>query len=607
VSTREDILDIKKRVDTAISYRRRFEKVWDRNYEATYGPLWKEIVNSDTVDAKYDLYKNDKNYRSDLILSFLKTELSHLMYEIPEVTLRDKGYDERVPDDITEKTAKEVNRIIGEMDSLEDEFEAAMIDAHNSLGITKTTFTPKYVENPIAGHPIVQDGIETDILEPAEKLDEMAFDISRVNPYKILIDANAKNNIRKVAFIGEEVNTNLEMLKQSEEFDPVEISRLEKHMKLKHADKRDWEVEITYYEIYNLFTKETYVIVEGYEAEYLKRPTPVRDLGLELHPYSFLRYFAIPGQFFPVPEVWSGFHKQKGINRVTQWEQDWVEKTPPKFGVNKELLNDADSKTQLESADSDFVGMSSQNDMWKLPLDMPANMNAKEYQEGLRRDFDEAMGQSSTDRSVLGDARLATELEIAEGKSKAREGRKSHKTAKWVIKSVENILMYMDAFDYGALTNTQINPDVDIEIDLAQRTPKNKAIERKQLSEMATVQPALVNTPTFMKAWIKTFDGVKEVDTIVDELIALLSQPQDQTEEKPISYSMPITPEVLAIMTPELRNAFFASVLAKMQAELPEQEGAAPAGGNGGVQPGLTESVAAGTEGFAPGEGNISP
>lgn len=588
-SIRKEIRDWNNRITDAKTYRGRFEKVAERNYEAIYGPLWKKVVFAER-GTKVDIGSSDNRYRHDMVLSYLKTELSNLMYEIPEIHLTSRIEGEEVVE-VTKQTQKEVNTIVREMDGLEDENESVLIDAHAFYGVSKTNFIPRYSANTLAGQFVVEDGIETDVKEPDAVLSEMSFDIARVNPFKFLVDTKAKNNVLKSAFIGEEVDTDLEQVRASDMFEESEIIKIEEFLRIKSKKRNDWEITLTYYEIYNLFTREMFVIVNGYADDYLKSPTPVSELGMEIHPYSILRYFNIPGLFYPVPEIWSGVHQQIDYNKVRKWDQDWVEKTPPKFGVAKSLLEDQDSKAALEDPDSIYVPMNNPGDVFKLPIDAPANINAKEHGERAKRDFDEGMNQPASARGNLEQKpEFAKELEIEETRSIARGGKKNQRTSKWFTKNIENILMYMDYFNYGALNEIEINPDVQIEIDLASRSPKNRETERNQLMGIAKVQPVLVDSPIFMKAYIETFDGIKEVDKIVAELMQLLdinAKAEALSKEKDVRMTISLTDSLLALFPKEDADMIIKLITQKLTEGM---ERPAEAGGNGLEQP-STEAV----------------
>ena len=600
---RQELRDFKVRINDSKSHRGKFEKIAERHYEAIYGPLWKQVAFAEKGTSAKSVIDSDVRYRHDMMLSYLKTELSQLMYEMPEIhlTSRKEGRDENESEiikNVTDQTQKEINTIIREMDGLEDENESVMIDAHAFYGVSKATFIPEYSDNPLAGQPMVIDGVPTNVPEPKTILSEISFDIARVNPFKFLSDAKSKNNVLKSAFVGEEVDTDLEQVKASDMFGSGEIDKLEEFLKLKSNKRNDWEVLLTYYEIYNLFTKEMFVIVEGYEDDYLKKPTPVSELGMELHPYSILRYFNIPGLFYPVPEVWSGVHQQIDYNKVRKWEQDWVEKTPPKFGVRKGLLEDTESKEALENPESMYIPMANQGDIFKVPIDAPANIDAKEHGERAKRDFDEGMGQPASARGNLEQKpKFATELEIAESRGKAREGRKNHKTSRWFTKNVENILMYMNYFNYGQLKQIEINPDVAIEIDLASRSPKSRLVERDQLKGIAVVQPILVSSPTFMKSYIGTFDSIRDRDKIIAELMQLLdieNQKAALKEEEKVKLTIQVNDALLGMFKLEEKTAIATLIANKILSETPQEE----EGGNGSQPTG--ESVEAGTEGIQP-------
>ncbi|KKK80348.1 hypothetical protein LCGC14_2824370, partial [marine sediment metagenome] len=83
---KQEIKDIRTRISDAKIHRNPFKKVAERHYEAIYGPLWKKVVSTER-GKKVSISASDKRYRHDMMLSYLKTELSQLMYEMPEIHL----------------------------------------------------------------------------------------------------------------------------------------------------------------------------------------------------------------------------------------------------------------------------------------------------------------------------------------------------------------------------------------------------------------------------------------------------------------------------------------------------------------------------------------
>jgi hypothetical protein len=603
-----------QRIEKGINKRKELEGEWKKNYEAVYGHLspYNEKLQNQKLTSEERAYKHYKT------LSFLKTELPNLLFDTPRAYLKHKGQEDLEGEALkqaiitTQATENELNRIIQEWDGYEDEIEEGLIDAFCAIAISKTIFAPVYERNPNAGKPVIVDGVVTTQIEPEYRLADLSFQRSRVDPFKLIFDPEAKGNINKAAFVGEEINTTLEQMKASGLYDESEIDRLEEFLKLKQrnrAEKKDWEIEVTLYEIYDLISNEMFVICKDYVEDFLRKPQNTAEMGIEKHPYSFLRFNIRPGEFLPMPEITSLRLKQNAIDDIGIWTHEWAEKQRPRIGVDPTKfrpaagISEEEEIQKLVDGTSDVIRMTQGATFPALP-DLPMNISHKEYLQILQNDFDEDAGQVATERAGKDQKEFAIQYEIQQLKGQARASRKVKKVKRWLIQEMENILKLMyvnmpENFKFkSGFSIEYLNPDVDIDIDIESATPKNRAIERKQLAEMAAIQPALANSPTFLKAYLNTFDSVKEKEAIVEEVLDLLQQPTEQKTTEP-RLSFGINPK-WELLTDEEKDILL-NVLFKSLGVETEQSG-----NNRPRQPRLAESAGEGTEGLDVGSQEIS-
>jgi hypothetical protein len=595
IANKKEVQDWLSRIEAGIKVRKEFEEEWKLNYQAVFWKFWKEIHETTGTTQK-----TIAKYRFDMALSFLKTEIPNLMYYIPRVNLGPKPYagEEKTQD--IEDTEKETQKVLDEMDGFEAESECMLLDAYCALGISENEFDPIFVPNPNYGAYMMENGVETEIPEPPEILSEMSFPVSRVSPFHLIFDPKAKNNINKGAFVGKEVHTDLEQVKHSGLYDKSLLNKLEEYLKVKDSfkERKDWEINVVLYVVYYLFEDSHFVICRDYPKDYLKRPSDL-PAGIEKHPYNFLKYNEICGQFLPYPEISSGRMEQDEYNNARRWNREDARKSKALLGRTSNVKEEEVEKAL--DGKSDSIELTSPNDLFMINKDFKPTEASEHHAEKSKRDFDEAMGQTASSRgNIEQQPKFMGELEIAELKNRTREGKKVKKVEKFFQGQIENILKLMVANDYGKLIGKQINPDVDINIDIQVKSPKSKAIEAKQIREAVQADPSLLMSKTFREKWLETFDSITEQKKIIDEIeLAIANQPKD-TGEKPLSISASITPEMLASWPDDYREAFMQGILNKVAQSLPEVQ----PGGNGGPQIN-SESVAAGTEGLEPGSEGI--
>lgn len=593
------------RIDRAKKKRKEWESEWEDNYRAVYGTGWMKGEKRESLPV---LSRNIK-YNFDLLLSFLKTELPSLVLYRPEVFLTARQSGEQ-SDPAAQKEAKlietKVNQILADMDGFETEVRCALIDAHIAYGIMKVL--PKYEikSHPKAGQQVIDEETGEPIFDPVtgepllypeEEITSPSYDICRVDPFKFLIDERAKNLLYRCPWVGEEIDRTLEDLKLSGLYDEELIAKLEDKLKEKNRDKKDWEIELTLYEIYDRVNNKIIVICDEWQDDFLRyEDTPA---CIEKDPYVVLKYNEIPGQWFPKPDISSGKLLQEEYRKGREWQQEWVQKSKPLLGVKPNV--DEYEREKIRDGVSDLITLTSENDVFLVNKDaINVNPSLTEYMGICLKDFDHVMGQSSQDRGFVGVAKFATEAQIAEAQGNLRLQDKLNVTKLFLEKIIEKLLFLIknNPAESEEIRNILLNLDLDIEIDIESKTPKNKAIERKQLIEVMQVvagNPVFMQSPTLLDQILRDYD-IREREKIITELqqaVQNLSQPQ-----KPgLNLSLQLKHELLPT------EAVDKIVDMIMQADIP----IVPRGTNGGngKKPdlALSEPVGAGTEGMEPGSG----
>ena len=600
-----------RRVEEAQAVRKQFQSEWEDNYKAVYGDDWMKDGRRQSEDSNTTGKSKSKTYKFDLLLSFLKTEIPSLVLYRPEIFLTaTEKYADSNPEAESEAKAyqSEVNTVLNDMDGFEYEIKAILADAHCAWGISKVINEPLLVPNPDKGKEVAIDP-ETGapILATDEVLKYVFFDMQRVDPFKYLIDSRCKNDPGKARWKGEEIDRTLEELQDSGLYDAKILNKIKENHKDKEKD--DWEIEVKIYELYDRIAGKIIALAEDYQDDFLRYDdTPD---GIEGDPYCELKFTEIPGQVIPKSEITSGKQLQEDQRDVRQWLKNLARKNIPKLGVKPDRL-DPTEEAKLVDGISDVVKISNENDVFLINNDLKLGTSTKEFMEVGIADFDQVMGQSSQDRGLTGTAKFATEAQIAEQQGKVRESDKLNTTKVWLERNIEKLIMQMKYSGYAELKALPLDTDLSIEIDIESKSPKNKALDRKQLTEALTVianNPLFIQSPTLLDQIFRDYD-IREHQKIIEELQAAIqaqteaAQPPPAEPQKPgMNLSLSLKHELLPT------GAVDKIVDMIMNADIPINPAASStqppfeAERGGLTRPRPAESIAAGTEGMDAGSG----
>lgn len=604
---KKEIADWMVRVDLAKVVRKDQEDIWEKNYRAVYGEDW---IGPTDYRSKIKTNSDKKYiYTYDKLLAFLKTEIPGLVTNIPEAYI--KISDEVEAKNPESSTSAEIvqgrlNTILSDMDGLDIDTRVMLADAHCALMIAKVVRVNRVTKAPNAGEiAYVDPATGLPVPVPDEQSDP-DYDIIRIDPFRFLIDERCQNNPKRALWKGEEIPKTLAELKTDRLYDAEILAKLEEKIKAKAGNKdlKDWEIELTLYEIYDKYENRLMVICDEYPDEFL-RDEDVPE-GIEHDPYVIRKLCEIPGQFYGKPEISSGRIHQQDFQEGRDWQRRRARKSNPQLGVNNAYDTAfPDEVKKIGDGVSDVVKVTKQSDVFPLIKETAnASPAITEHMTQIGKDFDETMGQSSMSRGLVGESKFATEAEISQLKGDQRKQDKQNQVKIFWGLIIEKLIMLIatnKSEEPEVIQALQIiNPDLDIEINIEDRSPRNMAIDRKQMIEAANTFPPLQQSPTFIKQLLKTFD-LRDQNKILNEVMQGIqaqiqsTQPQPQ-EKKGLNLSLSLKHELL----PEVAVDRIVDMI--MNADIPISTG-----GNGGEQPEITanpnESVMTGTENMEPGAG----
>jgi hypothetical protein len=580
---REEVRKWKTRLDESESQIKEFRPEIEANYTAVYGPDWmkdgKRGGGSETSKATSSIRK----YQYDILLAFLKTEVPSLILYRPEVflTANEAAMRENpMAEDEAKLYQDEFNRILGDLDGFEFEIKSAIADAHCAWGVIK-----------VIGDPIWDT--------PPDQMEEVfmgtRYDLYRVDPLKFRIDPKCKNDPNKARWKGEELERSLQEMTDSGLYNVEVLGRLRE--KLNKKDKDDWEIYVTFCEIYDKVSNRIIAICPEFDEDFLRNEE--MPLGVSGDPYCILKFTEIPGQFIPKFEISSGRQLQQDSTDVRQWMKVQARKSVPKTGVRGKLAQSDEEQQKLRDGTSDIVKCNP-GDVFPINNDLKLGSAVKDHLSLVDGDFDEVMGQPSQDRGIVGEAKFATEAQIAEAQGNVRERDKLSTVKVWLGSMFEKILFHMKYGGIAKLKNLNVNLDLDLDIDIESKTPKGKAIDRKQLTEaLATIvqNPIFMQSPTLLEQVFRDYD-IRNSKKIIAELQAAMAAQQQGQPKEPVSQTRINIAVPWELLNPEAKDKIMDLAF---QADIPIPVGTPGNGGGTVAPPGTTrEGVDSGLEGLRP-------
>lgn len=597
----------KERVLQAQNIRKQFTEDWERNYKAVFGDAWlgdglpKTALGLKTAS---DAETPQRKYYFDLLLAFLKTVIPGLLLNQPEIIITATKSGEQTNSNATADTAilqNRINSILSDLDGFDAELRAILVDAHAAYGILETIPIYRIQPHPQAGEPVrSKDGTplfdpttRQPLMWPEEQISEPSYDLCRVSPFRFLVDPQATNNLRRAGWCGKEITHTLESLKREAIYSPEVIERIEEKARDRSKkDQKDWEITVELVEIFDQNTSRVIVLSPDYEEILRDEEIPQ---GIESHTFSFLKFTEIPGQWFPKAEISSGRGHQDEYREGREWQRKYARKSNPQIGVRRPFHDAFPTESdKIGDGKSDIIVVTSEVDVFPLDKERThASPSIEAHMAAAMHDFDQTMGQPSQSRGLVGEAKFATEAEIAAAQGDIRHQDKERAVKKFLSSAVEK-LIFLIAVNDGESDEVRtaierLRPDLNIEITIENKTAHVKAIERKQLIEAMQAVPLLQGSLSFIKQLLQTFD-MRDTEQILKEL-GTTQADESQNEPPKVSISLALKHELL----PEAARDAVSNLIGIPLGLEPDQGtptaqgpdlGATPAEGTGPMAPG---------------------
>jgi hypothetical protein len=255
----------------------------------------------------------------NLIYSHIKATLPGLYFQDPYFFLepREKTYEPNIP------VGESVLNYYVKHNKMKRYVRLATLDAILFMGILKVGYDPQFMSNPRGGGKVSagQDEKGNDVwitdpqtgqplVEPEELLTEDNFFIERVSPANMLFDAEPTNFIEDGTWIGEEIIERLDKVQDNPDYS-FRSKLKETHIASKETfvgpednpDVQDDLKRIRLVHIYDFIDGVYRVYADGQESNVGFLYEEDIDKGIDLHPYSVLKFHEIPDETYPLSEV----------------------------------------------------------------------------------------------------------------------------------------------------------------------------------------------------------------------------------------------------------------------------------------------------------------
>lgn len=458
----------------------------------------------------------------NLIYSHIKATLPLLYFQNPHFYLSPT----RNEFEDAATIAESVINYLAKKQKLKKEIRLATLDALFLIGICKTGYDPIFAKNPNSGKPVIagvgEDGQQIQvfdpdsgqpIIEPDEFLIKEDFFSKRISPKNVLFDPEYKNFLEDHNWIAEEVIERLDDVKDNGYFKKAIRDELkETHMaenEVFHTsggsqlgEVQDDLKRIKLIHVYDFKEEKFRIFAEGQSNDTLGflYEDDVPD-GMDLHPYSILKFTEIPDEWYPLSEIKILKPIQEEINKATGIIVAHAKKFLRKYGYETgAFANDIEKEKFKEPED----GMMVEFNVGKLdkiaPIpDLTLDPASLEYLNRFHLYFWQTAGRTEQERGQVERRKTMFESSQIEKYGQLRNQDNMSLVEDFAVDICKKKLDQLQAnmriplaiqiagpvgkFWQEGITKDQIIGDMDINIDIGSTSPKIPEIEKKQLME----------------------------------------------------------------------------------------------------------------------------
>lgn len=535
---------------------------------------WSRSKREDYIKS-YDLFKAffvgdqiDYNKTSieiiviNLIYSHIKATLPLLYFQNPHFYLSPRR--EEYEDAAT--VAESVINYLAKKEKLKREMRLATLDALFLIGICKTGYDPIFAKNPNKGKPVIS-GIDENgqqiqvfdpdsgqpLIEPDEFLIKEDFFSKRISPKNLLFDPEYKNFIEDHNWISEEVIERLDDVKDNDYFKKSIRDQLhETHMaenEVFHTsggtqlgEVQDDLKRIKLIHVYDFKDEKFRIYAEGQPNEDLGflYEDDVPD-GMDLHPYSFLKFTEIPDEWYPLPEIKILRPIQEEINKATGIVAGHAKKFLRKYGYEVGAFANETEKEKFKEPEDGMMVEFNKNMLEKLQPIPDATMDPAvlEWLNRFHLYFWQTAGRTEQERGQVERRKTMFESSQIEKYGQLRNQDNMSLVEDFALDICKKKLDQLQAnmrvplaieiagpigkFWQEGITKDKIIGDMDINIDIGSTSPKIPEVEKESLVKFLDL---ISNIPGIENIMTMSMD--EEID--IGEFIKQLAKKYDIDE-----------------------------------------------------------------------------
>lgn len=451
-----------------IAQAKKPKEKWEKNYEVDRSHDYVrgfQRTQEDEKDAQ-----GDRKYQLNRILAAMKTKIPRMFYYAPYVRVRAARGREDTPQSNLATRASllqdTLNSIIRQPGTrFKPETMLALKEAQWAFGLVEIGYEAEWGENPYAKKPtLVENDEARDDLEafgkvqPEPEEDEDSeitqafsaltevpqtetFYVKHIPARQFYVSSNDRSSTEAMDWVGYWEWMYVEDVKRSPSFKNTkdlkatakaagDIGVDKEFTPIGNTDKTE-EVPpdmVRVWKIWDQRDKIRYVIAEGHDK--ILKETPYSYLPL--YP---LRLEVMPGEWYPIPPVFSQLMEQDEFNDAREWLRLVRKGTRPRYTYDKAAFPD----TELEKLETDefgtFIGVDNANMNAIQPVQQPTFSEATVRTLALsEQGFAEASAASATARLTRGAGGKPTAKEVGalEESGDIRDSYEQQELAEWM-------------------------------------------------------------------------------------------------------------------------------------------------------------------------------
>lgn len=512
----------------------------------------------------------------NLIYSHIKATLPLLYFQNPHFYLSPT----RNEFEDAATIAESVINYLAKKQKLKKEIRLATLDALFLIGICKTGYDPIFAENPNKGKPVIsgisEDGQQIQVfdpdsgqplIEPDEFLIKEDFFSKRISPKNVLFDPEYKNFLEDHNWIAEEVIERLDDVKDNGYFKKSVRDQLkETHMaenEVFHTsggtqlgEVQDDLKRIKLIHIYDFREEKFRILAEGQNDDTLGflYEDEVPD-GMDLHPYSILKFTEIPDEWYPLSEMKILKPIQEEINKATGIIAGHAKKYLRKYGYETGTFANDTEKEKFKEPEDGMMIEFNRNMLEKLQPIPDATMDPAtlEWLNRFHLYFWQTAGRTEQERGQVERRKTMFESSQIEKYGQLRNQDNMSLVEDFAVDICKKKLDQLQAnmrvplaiqiagpvgkFWQEGITKDQIIGDMDINIDIGSTSPKIPEVEKESLVKFLDT---ISNIPGIEQIMTIPMDEEIDIGTFIKQLAKKYDIDEYDIMKKKSGNSMPL-------------------------------------------------------------------